>query len=183
MKVYDFPKDLVDKGHAAEAWFGAMYEQLLTRTDGKSEDFILRACGSKVELKSEFYVIGSPAGRAMEFRTAMSIPNPSDGWPTTPFLAVERYSSMAAESPGGPWQAQAHGAKYYVHFYVGDGTICAFRTADILNFMKASLKENLRKYKPFWCNNPGYTTTGYLVPREAVKDLQIDLFPAWTPPP
>jgi len=177
-KTYDIAKDL-DKGQGAEAWFLEMFRRFLIRTDGKRGDFIVRADGEKLELKSEFYVTASPGGQAMEFRTAMSIPNPPDGWSTTPHLAVERYSSLAAESPGGPWQAQTHGAKYYVHFYVGDGKVCAFKTDDMLGFMKASLKENPRRYRGFKCVNPGYITTGYLVPRADVEHLEIDLFPAW----
>ncbi len=177
MKTYDIAKDL-DKGQMAETWFLEMFRRFLIRTDGKRGDFIVRADGEKLELKSEFYVTASPAGRAMDFRTAMSIPNPPDGWARTPYLAVERFSSVVAESPGGPWQAQSHGAKYYVHFFVGDGKVFAYRTDDMLNFMKSSLKENPRKYRKFRCNNTGYTTTGFLVPRVYVKDLEIDLFPA-----
>lgn len=179
MKTYDFTKDLY-KGQMGEAWFLEMFRQFLIRTDGKSGDFIVRADGEKLELKSEFYVTASPGGRALEFRTAMSIPNPPSGWPQTPNLAVERFSSVKARTPGGPWQAKSHGAEYYAHFYVGDGRVFAFRTDDMLGFMRASLKENPRRYKTFRCNNSGYITAGYLVPRAAVKHLEIrGMFPAW----
>lgn len=180
MKVYDFPKDL-DKGHLAEAWFLEMFRRFLIGTDGKRGDFIVRADGEKLELKSEFYVTDSPGGRAMEFRTAMSIPNPPDGWPRSPYLAVERFSSVKTRTPGGPWQASSHGAKYYAHFYVGDGRVFAFRTDDILGFMRASLKEDPHRYKTFRCKNRGYVTAGYLVPRTKVAHLGIDMFPAWVP--
>ncbi len=181
MKTYDITKDL-NRGQIAEAWFDEIYKRLLIRTDGKRGDFIVRADREKLELKSEFYVTASPAGRAKEFRDALSIPNPPDGWPQSDRLAVERFSSVKARTVGGPWQANSHGAKYYAHFYVGDGRVFAYRTDDMLSFMRASLKKDPRRYQTFRCNNPGYTTVGYLVPREEVADLEIrDMFPAWAP--
>jgi len=177
-KAYDFLKDL-GKGQTAEAWFLEMFGRFLIRTDGKREDFIVRADGERLELKSEFYVTASPGGRAMEFRTALSIPNPPDGWPRSPYLAVERFSSVRARTPGGPWQAESRGAKYYAHFYVGDGRVFVYRTDGMLGFLRASLKENPRRYKTFRCENTGYVTAGYLVPRAEVGHLEIGLLPAW----
>lgn len=177
MTRHNFHSDL-PKGHEGERIFHEIHSGLLTRTDGKEGDFVLARTGEKVELKSETsYSATDPFGpTAMEFRKSMSIPPPPTpkGWRQTDNLFVERYSSKDAGTPGGPWQAQTHGATYYVHFFVGDGAIFTYRTDDLVGFME----ENMNKYRPFDVPNQGYITVGFRVPRADVEHLEIrDLFP------
>ena len=176
MGKHDFREDL-PKGHDGEWVFHEMHKGLLTRTDGKRGDFILVRTGEKVELKSEVsYSATDPsADAAREFREAMGIPTPRDGWRQTENLFVERYSSKEAKSPGGPWQAQKHGAEYYVHLFLGDGAFFAYRTGDMVDFME----KNRHKYRLRDVWNQGYTTAGYPVPRADVARLEVhDLFSA-----
>ena len=177
MEKHDFRKDL-PKGHGGEGVFDKMQRGFLDRTaDGKEGDFILVRTGHLLELKSEVsYSAGNPqAEQALEFRKAMRIPTPRDGWRQTGNLFVERYSSKEAKSPGGPWQAQKHGAEYYVHLFLGDGAFFVYRTDDMVDFME----KNKHKYSLRDVCNQGYTTAGYPVPRAAVARLEIhDLFSA-----
>ena len=182
MMRHNFRKDL-PKGHEGERVLHEMHSEFLTRTDGKNGDFIYARSGEKkvLELKSEIsYSSTNPnSDAAREFREAMRIPPPSRGrdWRPTPNLFVERYSSKETMSPGGPWQAQGHGAEYYVHLFFGDGAVFAYRTDEMVAFME----ENMSKYDPHDVQNQGYDTTGFRVPRAHVAHLEIDLFPVWEP--
>ncbi len=171
MGRHNFHRDL-PRGHEGERVFHEMYSGLLTRTDGKEGDFILTGTGEKVELKSEVsYSATDPDGEAARgFRDVWSIPPPKRG--QTDNLFVERYSSKKAGTPGGPWQAQGHGAEYYVHFFLGDGAVFAYRTDEMVGFME----ENVGRYSPFDVRNPGYITVGFPVPRAHVANLEIGLF-------
>jgi hypothetical protein len=177
MGKHDFREDL-PKGHGGEEVFHKMQRGFLDRTDGKEGDFTLRTSKKEVvELKTEVsYSAGDPqAEQALEFREAMGIPTPRDGWRQTDNLFVERYSSKEAKSPGGPWQAQKHGAEYYVHLFLGDGAFFVYRTDDMVGFME----ENKHEYRLRDVRNQGYTTAGYTVPRADVARLEIhDLFSA-----
>lgn len=174
----NFRRDL-PKGHGGEKAIHKMHSELLIRTDGKEGDFIYVPDDELLELKSEIsYSAGDPdCDAARGFRDAMRIPPPPGGgdWRPTPNLFVERYSSIEAGTPGGPWQAQTHGVKYYVHFFPGDGAIFAYRTDDMVEFME----ENMGNYRQIDVRNPGYTTVGFPVLRAHVAHLEIDLFPAW----
>lgn len=182
MKVHSFHEDL-PKGQEGEKVFHEMYGGLLTRTDGRRGDLILTGTGEKVELKSEIsYSSTDPsAPAARKFREAMRIPPPPrrKDWRPTLNLFVERYSSKEKNSPGGPWQAQGHGAEYYVHLFFGDGAVFAYRTDEMVKFMN----ENMSKYgPPFDVPNQGYNTVGFKVPRADMAHLEIPgMFPVWTP--
>ena len=183
MGRHNFREDL-PKGHGGEKVFHKMNSDLLIRTDGKEGDFIFVPDNKILELKSELsYSTTNPFSLpALEFRKALRIPPPSSpkGWRQTDNLFVERYSSEAAMSPGGPWQAQGHSAEYYVHFFPGDGAVFAYRTDEMVDFMEKNIDK--RGYEPFPVWNPGYTTIGFRVPRVDVAHLEIrDMFPAWEP--
>lgn len=175
--MHNFHKDL-PKGHDGERVFHEMHSECLTRTDGKKGDFIYNPDGKLLELKSEIsYSTTDPsAPEALEFRKTMSIPPPNspNGWRQTGNLFVERYSSIEAGTPGGPWQAQTHGAEYYVHLFLGDGKFFVYRTDDMVDFME----KNMGKYRQVDVRNPGYTTVGFPVPIAHVAHLELDLFPA-----
>jgi hypothetical protein len=176
MKRHSFSADL-PWGQACERAFHEMHRGFLTRTDGRRGDFIVIATGDKLELKSESYSTTDPFGpEAVRFREAMRIPTPDRGWRRpSPNLFVERYSSEAEETPGGPWQAQKNGAVWYVHFFAGDGKVFAYRTDDMVDFME----RNMHKYRLCEIQNQGYITVGYPVPRARVEHLEVrDLFPA-----
>lgn len=181
MKIHSFQEDL-PKGHGGEKMLHGMYDDLLIRTDGKRGDFIWRPDKKILELKCEIsYSATIPSLQtARDFRDAMSIKAPKDGWRRTDNLFVEKYSSEADGSPGGPWQAQTHSAEYYVHFFFGDGSIFAYRTDEMVDFMN----ENEGRYRLRPVRNEGYTTMGYPVPRADVAKLEIhSMFPAWIPTP
>lgn len=188
---HDFRSDL-PKGHVGERVLHEMQTEFLTRTDGKKGDFLYSRAGitpagkkKVLELKSEIsYSAGDPdCDAAKKFREVMRIPPPprEADWKPTPNLFVERYSSIDAGSPGGPWQAQEHGAEYYVHLFFGDGAVFAYRTDDMVAFMEENMSR--RGYKQHDIRNHGYITVGFAVPRAHVAHLEIDLFPVWTPAP
>lgn len=179
MKIHVFQEDLAE-GHGGEEMLHWMYDDLVIRTDGKRGDFIWIPDRKVLELKCEIsYSATIPSLQAArDFRTALSIKPPKAGWTRTDNLFVEKYSSEADESVGGPWQAQKHGAEYYVHFFFGDGSIFAYRTDEMVDFMN----KNEGRYRLCPVRNEGYTTMGHPVPRADVARLEIrGMFPAWVP--
>lgn len=189
MKNSSFRSDL-PWGKALERVFGRMYPKDVKHTDGLEGDFTLpRRNNELLELKSESYSTTDPDSEEnVEFRRAMKIPDPPDGreWEPSQNIAVERWSSESERKPGGPWQAQKHGVKWYAHFFAGDGKVFVYRTDDLVAFMDKELKKPNR-FHEFRRSNRGYTTMGYVVPRAAVSRLEIHgglgrPRPARTPP-
>lgn len=140
--AYGFKQQLA-KGEIGEIIFLAAHQDDLVKLDGFKGDFAL-ADGTKLELKTDMY--------DME---------------RTPNFFVERYSDAAKKSPGGPWQAAAHGCTHFVYFYPKNLTYFTFDVAKLvgaLEKLEPILEEKLIK-------NTSHTTMGYLVPRDLVAEL------------
>ena len=89
----NFQADL-KRGQQGEQDFLKLFTKLVG-TDGRKGDIL--APDGKIELKTDFYPMSQ-----------------------TPNFFIERYSSIEVLSPGGPWQAKAHGCKYFVYYYTSD---------------------------------------------------------------
>jgi hypothetical protein len=111
----------------------------LKLTDGKKGDFLL-ANGEKLELKTDFY----------------------DHSKTQNFF-IERYSSISTLSPGGPWQAQAHGCDYFLYYFAAQRMGYLFRTNVLVSALDKLLQET--NYPQTEVRNRKWTTVGYRVPR------------------
>lgn len=175
MKGSSFRSDL-PWGKECERAFGRTHPGYVEHTDGMEGDFTLPRRGDELlELKSESYSVGDPDSEEnVEFRRAAGIPDPPDReWAPTRNIAVERWSSELERKPGGPWQAQGHGVKWYAHFFAGDGRVFAYLTDDLVEFMDGALKEDPNRFMEFRFDNGGYVTMGYVVPRAAVDHLRV----------
>lgn len=138
-----FHKDLA-KGKAGEAAFAKLCPKL-SRTDGRAGDFSTPD-GVVVELKTDSYSMQATAN-----------------------FFIERYSSVDVGSPGGPWQAAAHGCKYFVYFYSTEGVAFVFDVQELIG----QLEPLLGTLKPVEIRNHRWTTVGFKVPREWLRPLTI----------
>ena len=139
-----FNKDL-KRGQNAEHSFFQRYQHCLIRTDGRRGDFELLKCGSTLELKSDFY-------------------NPNH----TENFFIERFSHTNAD--GGPWQAQEHNCEYYAYWFPITGDLYLFNVHQLVRKLN-KLEKGMQLTS---VKNEGFTTRGYKVPRESLKDLFLN---------
>lgn len=138
----NFQADL-KRGQQGEQDFLRLFTKL-TGTDGRKGDIV--APDGKIELKTDFYSMAQ-----------------------TPNFFIERYSSIEVMSPGGPWQAKAHGCKYFVYYYAGDKQGYIFLVEDLLQQLEAL--EAAARLKPVEVRNKKWTTVGYKVPRSLLTPV------------
>lgn len=130
------------KGKKAEKDFLERYGQgAIVRTDGRKGDLQVKWSRAIVELKTDFYSKSTN-------------------------LFMERWSVMAEGDrlgkPGGPWQSAAHGAAYYLYWFPDTDELFVFQTAVLVDFLEV----NLSSFRQCPVRNRGYTTLGYIVPKE-----------------
>ena len=87
----------------------------------------------------------------------------------TPNFFIERFSSLAREAPGGPWQSSEHGVYYFVYLFVKEGVIYWFELDKLLQHLEANEKEYQKRY----IRNVAWTALGYLVPRSSLEHLIV----------
>jgi hypothetical protein len=138
----NFQADL-KRGQQGEQDFLKLFTKL-AGTDGRKGDIV--APDGKIELKTDFYPMTQ-----------------------TPNFFIERYSSVEVLSPGGPYQAQKHGCKYFVYYYTTAGYGYVFETDDLVRQLE-KLESSL---KPVEVRNKKWTTIGYKVPRELLKPIAV----------
>jgi len=93
----------------------------------------------------------------------------------TPNFFIERWSDLASKKPGGPWQALEKGADLLVYLYLfkdkdGKQQEKWFRLKGLHSLTKR-IEDGSMNYKVVQIPNKGWTTEGYLVPRDFIKDL------------
>lgn len=79
----------------------------------------------------------------------------------TPNLAIERFSSIERQSPGGPWHTDAD---FYVHIYT-DGLLVVMSRRKLVNWIQSELARNANAFSYRKIPNQGWTTGTYLIPR------------------
>lgn len=130
------------KGKKAEKDFLERYGQgAIVRTDGRKGDMMVKWSRAVLELKTDFYSKSTN-------------------------LFMERWSVEATpERPGkagGPWQAASHNAAYYLYWFPDRDELFVFNTAVLVEYLEA----NISQFRPCPVRNKGYTTLGYIVPKE-----------------
>jgi hypothetical protein len=145
--VPNFQADLA-RGRIGELGFLHATKGTVEPTDGRTGDFVLTGTKIKLEVKSDYY-------------------DPSK---TSNFF-IEKYRS--GNKPGGVWQAQEHGCKYFLYCFVKTGTIYAFNTKKLCE--RLDLLHDSKNLTLTSVNNPGYTTRGLKVHRDLVTDLMLNL--------
>lgn len=133
-------------GQIGESIFHQAYVGIIDKHPGDDGDFFDVMTGEKLELKSDYYPM------------------------TTGNFFFERYSDFDKKSPGGPWQALEHGCTTFCYLYLKDLTVFRFNTAELV----ATLEPLLEGLKPSAIKNKSYTTVGYRVPRELLRDIMTE---------
>jgi hypothetical protein len=80
-------------------------------------------------------------------------------------LAIERYSSVEKQSPGGPWHTDAD---FYVHIYA-DGLLVVMSRRRLVEWIEHELSLDANTFPYRLIPNMGWTTGTYLVPRSRAK--------------
>lgn len=137
----NFHKDL-QAGKLGETAFANLFIGLRS-TDGRKGDFTTPD-GAVVELKTDMYSMQKTGN-----------------------FFMERFSSIEVGSPGGPWQAAAHGCEYFVYWYAADQVGFVWRTADLVKQLDAIIGT----LKPVEVRNKRWTTVGFKVPRTMLAPL------------
>jgi hypothetical protein len=88
---------------------------------------------------------------------------------------IERWSDVESKRPGGPWQALGKGAQLLIYLYLfkdkdGKQQEKWYRLIG-LESLTRRIEDAKMNLKVVQIPNKGWTTEGYLVPREFVKDL------------
>lgn len=143
-KEYEFKKDLV-RGHSGEHSFYQKYQHLLSHLDGRNADFEINKTGETIELKTDYYD-----------------ENLTDN------LFIERYSYD--DKNGGPWQSADKNITYYIYQFHSTGNMYCFNTKQLVKKM-AKYAANLQLVP---VKNKGYTTYGYKVNKQLLKDLVLE---------
>lgn len=77
---------------------------------------------------------------------------------------IEAISNANKGTKGGPYQAEEHGCKYFVYFFLANQTAFVFRTSDLLAQLLVTPMG-----APIDIVNVGHTTIGFKVPRASLK--------------
>lgn len=135
--------------------FGQDAEKLLTmqykfleQTDGRKGDLRIKGTYVTIEKKADSY-------------DPVKYPN----------IIIERYSME--EKPGGPWQADKNGCRYFLYQFVSAGLIFVFDVVQLLARMKKLIKsEQLKLHEK---HNKNYVTKYYKVPIDLLNDLNLGM--------
>jgi hypothetical protein len=153
-------KEKLKEGLAREQEFLRLWGKTLGLTASPTSEWgfdMYHASGQKAELKTE--------ARAFE---------------STPNVFVERWSSMEAQTPGGPWQSLSKGVSLLYHWFpsaagLPAGRVLLFDSLPllILNIEKRGLvlKEVLNKEEN---GRPAFRGGGYAVKRDSVRHLLVE---------
>ena len=102
----NFQTDL-QRGKDGEAEFQAAFGEWLRPTDGREGDFIIKATGEKLEVKTDSYC-------PVKYKN----------------FIMERFRSGSKN--GGPWQALDHGCKYFAYRFKKTGDTYLFDTSALV---------------------------------------------------
>jgi len=140
----NFKKDL-KIGADGEATFQRRFQVALTKESGKEHDFtVSNKVGSGLELKTDTY--------------------------DSKNFFFERWSDVANQKPGGPYQAAKH-SKYFAYYFINKNEYYLFDLATLIPFLDKYIEE--KKPRAIEVRNRRYTTVGYALPIEDFKHLCI----------
>lgn len=91
---------------------------------------------------------------------------------STPNLAVERYSDLDKQTPGGPWSSEAD---FYAHIYT-DGLLVVMSRYRLVTWIDRVLAANKRAFVYRQVPNEGYATGTYLIPRRLAREALGDYY-------
>lgn len=140
---FDF-QEQIKVGDQGEKMFQELWHEKIKLHPGRDGDFISEL-GVKYELKTDTYPLIK-----------------------TPNFFIERYSDGSRKTPGGPWQAVEHGCGKFLYLYKNDKILFEFsELAKLCEY----LDQYLENKSYIQIKNKGWTTIGYKVPREDLKQF------------
>lgn len=83
----------------------------------------------------------------------------------TPNLAIERFSSIDKQKPGGPWSTDAD---FYAHIYT-DGLLVVMNRKRLVAWLESEIARDPQAFAFREIPNAGWTTGTYLVSRERAR--------------
>lgn len=100
-----------------------------------------------------------------------SIELKSDKYKNSPNFFFERYSSIEAMSPGGPWQSNLHHVDLYIYWFrfSADARFYIFDNAQLTLWLDNYIRENQPRLVEV--RNKKHITAGYVIPIKLVAHL------------
>lgn len=141
--AFDFEKQMV-VGNDGEGFFTRCYPDIAPVKSTVDLAFDFNSSLGGIELKTDTYDMTA-----------------------TPNFFFERYSDMKSCKLGGPWRSFNDGVPYFVYLFSNNQIFFWFKPAELVAFLDEYTKT--LKYKTI--RNKAWTTSGYCVPRDAVKHL------------
>ena len=132
-------------GTRGEKIFLSLYPNL-KKADGIKYDFTID--GKTLELKTDTYSMDD-----------------------TPNFFMEHLSDTKTGKLGGPWRALQDGVDYFVYMYLAEKKCFWFRPKPLVEFLDKYIQNE--SYKVI--KNKGWSSHGYTVPRELLKNLIIEI--------
>lgn len=142
-KTFYFSKQKKN-GDKGENKFVEHYKSLNARIgDGKIIDLLINEDES-VELKTDSYPMED-----------------------TKNFFIERYGNIEKAKDGSVWRSSKDKIKWFVYYYISDNTFFWFDVEKLKDF----IDKNDTLFQTREVRNPGYSSIGFLVPRDKVKHL------------
>lgn len=143
-KVFDFDEQM-ELGDLGEKLFKEEYKSI---SPVKSEDlnYDFNTSEGTVELKTDSYCMHR-----------------------TKNFFMEKFSDNNNKNLGGPWRAFSHNVDYFVYLFVEQNTYFWFEPEKLCLFLDDYIKD----LSYINVKNKGWTTVGYKIPREALKNVWI----------
>ena len=143
-KVWGF-KEQIAVGDEGQRLFLKNYHTPITEYVPHAADFQVVATGALVELKTDTYPMA-----------------------TTPNFFIERWSDIGSKKPGSVWQSVEKGVTIFCYMFIQDRTYFEFTD---LPALIARLDDITAGSYLMAIRNKGWTTGGYRVKRESLRDL------------
>lgn len=156
MQPYQFPQKRVESYDLVE-WVRQWFEQradVLEVRDFQDDPFFFH--------KGDLMIVRRDGGvQFVEVKCESSYTRTA-----TPNLAIERYSSIERQSPGGPWSTDAD---FFAHIYA-DGLLVIINRRRLVTWLESELARDPKVFAYREIPNEGWTTGTYLVPRERARE-------------
>lgn len=144
-QVHDFETSL-KLGKKGESEFHALFSDVLTRSSGYIEDFVITATGEKCELKVDSYDISKTENYFME-------------------------AFSYGDKRGGPWQSLEKGIDYFIYYFPIGESISIWRTKELVKLLdKVTDGQYIINIR-----NTSHNTRGFKVRRDLLADLELDI--------
>jgi ABC-type proline/glycine betaine transport system substrate-binding protein len=144
-KIFGF-KAQMDVGDKGESDFKKFYEKLKpVKSEDRAIDFVLKS-GKTVELKTDSYAMDATAN-----------------------MFFETISSKDSGKLGGVFRAEQDNIDFFVYYYSTDKTFYWFEVKRLAKAVTKLIESGRFKVKSI--RNCGWTTEGYALPREELKDV------------